>query len=69
MNEISRKLQELHDAILSADAEARRSLQPELAEMIADCEAKGAHVPAQIHELNEDLLADAMEAQFDNIPL
>lgn len=69
MDNISQKLQDLHDAILNAEPQERQKLQPELADIIADCEAKGAHVPARIHELNEDLLSDAMEAQFDNMPV
>lgn len=69
MTKISEELKRLHQEILSEDEAERHRFQPKLAAMIEALHAKGAPVPPHIRDLNEDLISDAMEAQFDNIPL
>ncbi|WP_111732546.1 hypothetical protein [Roseovarius amoyensis] len=69
MTMLERDLQNLHERILQATPDARLSLQPELAEMIAQMDLAGEHVPAAIRDLCEELTCAAIEAQFDNLPI
>jgi hypothetical protein len=69
MNQMNDKLMQLYAEILSEDEATRHRLQPRLAAMIDALSAEGVHVPKRIKDLNEDLVNDAIEAQFDNIPL
>lgn len=61
------------DALLrqigAASAAQRLHLQPELARMVESMERAGMPVPAQVRSLNDQLLDEAIEARFDNLPV
>lgn len=69
MTRLATELDRLHDRILAADADARLQLQPRLADLIDRMDAAGEPVPAGIRDLCEQLTNDAIEAQFDNVPV
>lgn len=69
MNTLTEDLDRLHHRILAADAESRRKFLPRLTQMIGRMDAAGTHVPARVRNLHEELTADAIEAQFDNMPV
>lgn len=51
-------------------SEAQRyRLQSDLAQLIQGLEAQGLPVPARARQLNTELYAEAIEAQFDNVPI
>ena len=69
MNQMNDKLMQLYSDILSEEESERYRLQPRLAAMIDTMSDDGVPVPRWIKDLNEDLVSDSIEAQFDNIPL
>ena len=69
MQPLTPALMKLHDAILAAGQEEREALRPQLCEMIAEMQKNGEPVPPQIRCLQDELTNDAIEAQFDNMPL
>lgn len=69
MSTLPEDLNRLHDRILDADPDSRKKFLPKLNELIERMDAAGEHVPAGIRDLHEELTADAIEAQFDNMPV
>lgn len=69
MSTLHTELNRLRDRIVAARPETRHAFQPALAEMIERMEAAGEPVPAEFRNLSEDLLNDAIERQFDNMPV
>lgn len=60
---------ELKDAILQCPEAERYRLQPKLDRVIRRLKAEGAPVPKEARQLNHELRAEAVEAQFDNVPI
>lgn len=52
-----------------ASAETRLRMQPELGRVLQELEQAGTAVPARLRNLHEQLLEEAIEAQFDNLPI
>lgn len=69
MTDVTKDLERLHERILAADADTRYLFQPRLGELIDTLDGQGIQVPAGIRALNDELLAEAIEAQFDNMPV
>lgn len=69
MSTLTEDLNRLHDRILDADPDSRQKFLPSLNEMIERLEAAGEAVPAGARDLQDELTADAIEAQFDNMPV
>jgi hypothetical protein len=53
----------------SASSAMRLRLQPQLTRMVDEMQKAGAPVPPKLRDLNEELLDEAIEAWFDNLPL
>lgn len=49
--------------------ETRYTLQPRLHALLHDMEVIGTRVPPRLRQLDHDLLDEAVEAQFDNLPI
>jgi hypothetical protein len=47
----------------------RHLLQPKLHELLQKMRAAGDDVPARLEDLDRKLVEEAVEAQFDNLPL
>lgn len=62
-------LLDLRDRILSAEADTRHKFQPQLSALMERCANADIAIPTDIRSLNDDLLEDAIEAQFDNMPV
>jgi len=69
MTALTSELSALHRQILRESAARRYYHQPRLARLIERMEARGESVPSDIRCLNEELVNDAIEAQFDNMPV
>ena len=59
----------LESEIARANASARISLQPRLQKFLTHLEADGVRVPARLKRLNSELIDEAIEARFDNMPV
>lgn len=60
---------QLAKEIRHASPETRLRLQPELGRLLQELEQAGTTVPARLRNLHEQLLEEAIEAQFDNLPI
>ena len=69
MTDLLNELKTLKGRILKADIETRYRFQPRLGALIARLEAQGVAVPEDLRALDEELQAEAVEAQFDNMPV
>ncbi|MEM7076386.1 MAG: hypothetical protein AAGA28_16275 [Pseudomonadota bacterium] len=69
MSHFESELQRIHAEILNMDADQQYQLQPRLDNVIARSRRAGAPVPADIEKLNAKLIDEAIEAQFDNLPV
>jgi len=63
------ELDHLEHTIGQADPDTRHMLEPQLRQMIDRLRAEGMPVPEHTKSLHELLLCEAIEAQFDNMPV
>jgi len=63
-NEATKLLDDLRRA-----GDKRHLLQPRLHALLHDMEMHGLPVSATLRQLDQDLLDEAVEAQFDNMPV
>lgn len=63
------ELDRLEHQIARSNLNNRHQYQPQLRKLILRMEADGAQVPVSAKRLHEDLLCEAIEAQFDNMPV
>ena len=61
--------EKLEQTISGASGADRLELQPEFCRLMDQLEAEGAEVPPKLRNLEAALLDEAIEAQFDNLPL
>ena len=59
----------IEDRIDAASPESRDAVLSELRSMMSDLRAKGRKVPQRLRELEEMLIDEAVEDQFDNLPV
>lgn len=69
VTEWSARAETLEAEISKASASARISLQPQLQKFLTHLEADGVRVPRRLKKLNADLIDEAIEARFDNMPV
>lgn len=69
MTNISTELDRLQHQIGQADTETRHKLEPQLRRMMERMRAEGHTIPARTKCLHEILLCEAIEAQFENVPV
>lgn len=69
MSNLTTRLDVLIDRIKHETPSSRFRLQPQLGHLISEMEAEGARVKRCTKLLNEELLNEAIEAQFDNMPV
>jgi hypothetical protein len=69
MKDMKNDLDALRARILDTPEDQRYLLQPELDRLIDRMQAAGLDVPATVRTLNEELSDEAIEAQFDNLPV
>lgn len=62
-------LDRLQRQIAQAPSDNRYEFEPQLRKTIEDLRRDGGHVPEHIRRLHQTLLCDAIEAQFDNLPV
>lgn len=55
--------------IRDLEAADRYRLQPRLAGLLGQLRTAGQPVPSELRRLNDELLDEAIEAQFDNMPV
>ncbi len=59
----------LASEIRAATPDLRLRLQPKFGRVLQDLELAGTSVPARLRNLHEQLLEEAIEARFDNLPV
>ncbi|MEO3415819.1 hypothetical protein AAFO92_14285 [Roseovarius sp. CAU 1744] len=69
MNNLDTRLDLLIHKIKRESPSARYRLQPQLGRLIIEIEAQGSTVQRRTKLLNEELLNETIEAQFDNMPV
>lgn len=69
MNRLSQEIKQLHRQILDLKECERYRLQPRLAGLLGQMRHAGEPVPKNMQRLNEALLHEAIEAQFENMPV
>ena len=69
MNNLSMDIKRLHRQILDLGTEERYRLQPRLAGLLGQMRQAGERIPPDMARLNDTLLDEAIEAQFDNMPV
>lgn len=69
MNNLNSRLDLLIRKIKQESPSARFRLQPQLDRLIHEIEAQGCRVKRDTRMLNEELQNEAIEAQFDNMPV
>lgn len=55
--------------IKEASPDQRLAMQPEFGRVLQELEQAGTTIPARLRNLHEQLLEEAIEAQFDNLPI
>lgn len=60
---------ELEQELLVASPERRLRLQPEFGKVLKQLEIAGGAIPARLRNLHDQLLDEAIEARFDNLPI
>ncbi|MDK3017581.1 hypothetical protein [Pseudodonghicola flavimaris] len=59
----------LEEKLATACPETRLRLQPEFSTVIARLKEEGHPVPSRLRRMEEALMAEAVEARFDNMPI
>ena len=61
--------EQLEAKLQGACLETRLALQPSVTKIIERMRQQGVHIPSRLRRLDAALCEDAMEAQFDNLPV
>lgn len=69
MSNLNSRLDLLIHKIKQESPSARFRLQPQLDRLITEIEAQGRRVAFHTRQLNDELRYEAIEAQFDNMPV
>ena len=69
MTSIQTELEQLQSRIRQDKPETRYRFQPELRHLIGTMKKTGQKIPQKTKRLHDELLAEAIEAQFDNMPV
>ncbi|WP_135501968.1 hypothetical protein [Roseovarius aestuariivivens] len=68
-NTFLQEIKRLQHQILDLGEAERYRLQPRLAGLLGQMRDAGEPIPAKLRRLNDELLDEAIEAQFDNMPV
>lgn len=68
-DEFQRAFEALSQKIEALPETQRFACRPELHALVERAEAAGLHLPEAVRQLDEALTDEAIEAQFDNLPL
>jgi len=69
MSKLSQEIKEIHRQILNLQETERYRMQPRLAGLLGRMRLAGEPVSAEMVRLNDLLLDEAIEAQFENMPV
>lgn len=69
MTNLEAELDRLQSLIGAAALDTRYKHEPQLRRVILGLRGEGRTVPARIKALHETLLSEAIEAEFDNMPV
>ncbi len=69
MEELKKTAENLEQKIAVAGAETRLALQPQFSRVLDRMAAGGERVPVRMRRLDAALVDEAIEAQFDNMPV
>ena len=69
MTDMTQTVKDLLDRINAAEDDDKLAYQPQLGDLIAQLHVAGKPVPADVQTLNEALLNEVIERQFDNLPI
>ena len=69
MIDLTAEIDTLQSLIGQADPETRYQHEPDLRHMIERMHANDVAVPAPVKRLHQILLSEAIEAEFDNMPV
>lgn len=69
MTYLDAELDRLQTLIGATAPDTRYRLEPQVRNVIASLRNEGHHVPARIKALHDILLSEAIEAEFDNMPV
>jgi hypothetical protein len=69
MTNLHAELDRLQTLIGAAAPDTRYRLEPHLRDAITRLRCEGHAVPARIKALHQTLLSEAIEAEFDNMPV
>ena len=69
MTDLMRDMDTLHQEIMAVAAGQRLSFQPQLSQLVDAADAAGVEVSVPVRTLCEELESEAIEAQFDNMPV
>lgn len=69
MTNLDAEFDRLQTLIGAATPETRYKHEPQVRRVIARLHERGEAVPARIKRLHEILLSEAIEAEFDNMPI
>ncbi|KIC43833.1 MAG: hypothetical protein AB3N07_04975 [Ruegeria sp.] len=61
--------EKLEQKLNGACLDTRLALQPSLSQVIESMRASGVQIPSRLRRLDAALCEDAIEAQFDNMPV
>ncbi|NOD35090.1 MULTISPECIES: hypothetical protein [unclassified Ruegeria] len=61
--------EQLEQKLEGACLDTRLALQPSVSKVVDRMRQQGMHVPSRLRRLDAALCEDAMEAQFDNLPI
>ena len=69
MTSLRSELDRLEHQIARSSLASRHQYQPQLRKLIQRMEENGAQVPPSARRLHAELVCEAIEAQFDNMPV
>lgn len=61
--------EQLEQRLQNACLDTRLALQPSVSKVVERMRQQGMHVPSRLRRLDAALCEDAIEAQFDNLPV
>ncbi|MGE4326979.1 MAG: hypothetical protein AB7E21_12875 [Pseudodonghicola sp.] len=69
IHDLVQAAERLEKNLTGACAKTRLRLQPEFSQVLSRLQEKGQDVPTRLRRLERALTDEALEAQFDNMPI
>jgi len=63
------EVEQLEQKLQGACLDTRLALQPSVSSVLSKMRARGVQIPSRLRRLDAALCEDAIEAQFDNMPV